>query len=41
MKFLFTPAAEEHFERLLQQIKKRIAAKMRFYEDQPRPTSVC
>jgi mRNA-degrading endonuclease RelE of RelBE toxin-antitoxin system len=37
MKFLFTPTAEEHFERLPQQIKKRIASKMRFYEGQPDP----
>jgi hypothetical protein len=35
MQFLFTPAAEEHLERLPQQIKKRIASKMRFYEGQP------
>ena len=37
MKFLFTPTAEEHFERLPQQIKKRITSKMRFYEGQPDP----
>jgi len=37
MKFLFTPTAEEHFERLSQLIKKRIAAKMRFYESQSDP----
>jgi mRNA-degrading endonuclease RelE of RelBE toxin-antitoxin system len=34
---LFTPTAEEHFERLPQQIKKRIASKMRFYESQAHP----
>jgi mRNA-degrading endonuclease RelE of RelBE toxin-antitoxin system len=37
MKFLFTPTAEQHFERLPQQIRKRIASKMRFYEGQPDP----
>jgi mRNA-degrading endonuclease RelE of RelBE toxin-antitoxin system len=37
MKFLFTPTAEEHFQRLPQQIKKRIASKMRFYEGQRDP----
>jgi len=37
MQFLFTPTAEEHFERLPQQIKKPIASKMRFYEGQPDP----
>jgi len=37
MEFLFTPTAEEHFERLPLQVRKRIATKMRFYAKQPDP----
>jgi len=37
MKFLFTPTAEEHSNISPHQIKKRIASKMRFYEDRPDP----
>jgi mRNA-degrading endonuclease RelE of RelBE toxin-antitoxin system len=37
MEFVFTPTAEDHFEHLPQQIRKRIATKMRFYARQPDP----
>lgn len=37
MEFLFTPTAQDHFDRLPQQARKRIASKMRFYAQQPDP----
>jgi len=37
MEFLFTPTAEEHFEHLTLQVRKRIATKMRFYASQTDP----
>jgi mRNA-degrading endonuclease RelE of RelBE toxin-antitoxin system len=37
MEFLFTLTAQDHFERLPQQDRKRIANKMRFYAQQPDP----
>jgi mRNA-degrading endonuclease RelE of RelBE toxin-antitoxin system len=37
MEFIFAPTAEEHFERLSPQARKRIAGKMRFYAGQPDP----
>jgi mRNA-degrading endonuclease RelE of RelBE toxin-antitoxin system len=37
MKFLLTRTVEEYLELLPQQIKKRIAFKMRFYETQSDP----
>jgi mRNA-degrading endonuclease RelE of RelBE toxin-antitoxin system len=37
MEFLYTPTAEDHFEGLPHQIRKRVAKKMRFYARQPDP----
>ena len=37
MQFIYTPTAQEHFKRLPPEIRKRVAAKMRFYADQPDP----
>ena len=37
MEFIFTPTAEEHFERLPEIAQRRVAAKMRFYAKQPDP----
>jgi len=37
MKFAFTPTAEDHFDRLTRQTRKRIATKMRFYAAQQDP----
>jgi len=37
MKYAFTPTAEDHFDRLTRQTRKRIATKMRFYATQSDP----
>lgn len=37
MRFIFTLTAEEHFKRLTPALKKRVAAKMRFYVAQSNP----
>lgn len=37
MEFIFTPTAEDHFDRLPQEMRKRIARKMRFFARQPDP----
>ena len=37
MEFLFTPTAEDHFQRLPQQTRRRIVKKLRFYAQQPDP----
>jgi len=37
MKYAFTPMAEDHFDRLTRQTRKRIATKMRFYASQRDP----
>ena len=37
MEFFYTHTAEAHFKHLSKQTQKRIAAKMRFYAQQPDP----
>jgi len=37
MEFLYTPTAEDHFQKLPPEARKRIAKKMRFYAQQPAP----
>jgi mRNA-degrading endonuclease RelE of RelBE toxin-antitoxin system len=37
MKYIFTPTAQDDFDRLTRQERKRIADKMRFYASQENP----
>lgn len=37
MKFVFTPTAEDHFDKLTPFDRKRVATKLRHYADQPDP----
>lgn len=40
MKYLFTPTAQDDFDKLTRQDRKRIADKMRFYASQEKPLAL-